>query len=57
MNLVEPTKQSPSFDSRLLKYAFRGFRVAVPGFSPELVRTVPCISCQCPPVDENKCAV
>ena len=38
MNLVEPSKLSPTLESRLLKYAFRGFRVAVPGFAPELVR-------------------
>ena len=36
MNLVEPTKLSPTLESRLLKHAFRGFRVAVPGFAPEL---------------------
>ena len=36
MNLVDPSKSSGSMESRLTKYAFRGFRVAVPGYSPEL---------------------
>ena len=37
MNLVDPTKVSSNMEGRLVKYAFRGFRVALPGFSPELV--------------------
>ena len=36
MNLVDPSKSSSTMESRLTKYAFRGFRVAVPGYSPEL---------------------
>lgn len=32
MNLVDPSRQSTSYEHRLMKYAKRGFRVAVPGF-------------------------
>ncbi len=37
MNLVNPCKSSMNMEARLLKYANRGFRVALPGYVSELV--------------------
>ena len=36
-NLVDPSRRSPSYESRLRKYALRGFAVAVPAFDPSRV--------------------
>jgi hypothetical protein len=35
--VVDPGRLSPSYESRLAKYARRGFRVAVPGFNRRVV--------------------
>jgi hypothetical protein len=32
-NVVDPVRDTPSFDFRLLKYASRGFAIAVPGYT------------------------
>lgn len=32
-NVVDPVRETPSFDHRLLKYASRGFAIAVPGYT------------------------
>jgi hypothetical protein len=32
LNVVDDTRQSPTYESRLLKYSVRGFAVVVPGF-------------------------
>ncbi|KAJ5067611.1 hypothetical protein M0811_02799 [Anaeramoeba ignava] len=36
-NMVDLTRRSPSYESRLLKYAHRGFCVAIPGFNQSYV--------------------
>ncbi|KAL9656478.1 hypothetical protein ABK040_005242 [Willaertia magna] len=38
INLVDPDRQSTTYELRLLKYAKRGFRVAVPGYDPKKVK-------------------
>ena len=37
-NVIDPEKSSGRYARRLLKYALRGFRPAVPGFRRDLVR-------------------
>ena len=37
LNLVDPSRRSPSYESRLRKYALRGFAVSVPGYDPSRV--------------------
>mmetsp|Transcript_70339 Transcript_70339/g.103055 ORF Transcript_70339/g.103055 Transcript_70339/m.103055 type:complete len:868 (+) Transcript_70339:331-2934(+) len=37
MNLVDPSRQSRSYEVRLAKYAKRGFSIGVPGFERKLV--------------------
>ena len=37
-NLIDPSRQSKTYESRLAKYGRRGFAVAVPGFSRQLVK-------------------
>ena len=37
-NLIDPSRMSKTYESRLAKYARRGFAVAVPGFSRPLVK-------------------
>ncbi|MDE2097421.1 MAG: hypothetical protein KGL39_09270 [Patescibacteria group bacterium] len=36
-NIVNPSRQSTSYESRLLKYARRGFAIAVPGFTAAML--------------------
>ena len=37
INVVDPSRQSVSYETRLLKYAERGFAVAVPGLDPRRI--------------------
>ncbi|KAK7232275.1 hypothetical protein SO694_00030326 [Aureococcus anophagefferens] len=37
LNLVDPSRRSPSYESRLRKYALRGFAVSVPAYDPSRV--------------------
>uniref|UniRef100_A0A7S2AYT3 Uncharacterized protein n=1 Tax=Florenciella parvula TaxID=236787 RepID=A0A7S2AYT3_9STRA len=39
INLVDPSRRSPSYEVRLYKYALRGFAVAVPAYEPKRVAT------------------
>ena len=32
-NIIDPTRQSPTYVSRLIKYSDRGFNIAIPGFN------------------------
>ena len=38
VNLADPTRQSCTYESRLAKYAQRGFAVGVPGLRTEAMR-------------------
>jgi hypothetical protein len=37
-NMVDPDRQSYTYEYRLFKYATRGFRVCIPGFNPTFVK-------------------
>lgn len=37
VNIIDPTRQSPSYIERLIKYRNRGFKIFVPGFNGELM--------------------
>ena len=37
INVVDPSRQSVTYETRLLKYAERGFAVAVPGLEPQRI--------------------
>ena len=37
-NVVDPTRQSPTYISRLIKYSKRGFNISIPGFNNENIR-------------------
>nr|QBK92930.1 MAG: hypothetical protein LCPAC403_00640 [Pithovirus LCPAC403] len=40
-NVIDPTRQSPTYIIRLIKYTRRGFCISVPGFNNDTVRMLP----------------